>query len=178
MEWKIWCVSISESLCPIPLSPIFISSYPARYDNLRWSPSKFSTTENSGDVTKVRIAIVSHVNYLILHLFPGFLGVYNISAADALDLALTQPGDSGSDRLPKKKLLITHITRPHYKRPYNVKQQSSCFWQSYIRLFFRISISATSSNYSGTTHGTAIYTRICLSNYAPYSGFCRPNTTL
>lgn len=28
-----------------------------------------------------------------LHLSSGFLGVYNISAADALDLALTNPGD-------------------------------------------------------------------------------------
>ena len=30
---------------------------------------------------------------LHLHLSSGFLGVYNISAADALDLALTSPGD-------------------------------------------------------------------------------------
>ena len=37
-----------------------------------------------------------------LHLSLGFLGVYNISAADALDLALTNPGDSGSDRFPKQ----------------------------------------------------------------------------
>jgi hypothetical protein len=51
------------------------------------------------------------MNYLILHLFSGFLGVFNISAADALDLALTQLGDSGSDRLPKN-LLITYHKAP------------------------------------------------------------------
>lgn len=38
-----------------------------------------------------------------LYLSPGFLGVYNISAADALDLALTQPGNPGWDRLSKRK---------------------------------------------------------------------------
>ena len=38
-----------------------------------------------------------------LHLSSGFLGVYNISAADALDLALSQPGDLGSSRFPPKK---------------------------------------------------------------------------
>ena len=40
-----------------------------------------------------------------LHLSSGFLGVYNISAADALDLALTRPGDSGSDSFPKNILI-------------------------------------------------------------------------
>ena len=40
-----------------------------------------------------------------LHLSSGFLGIYDISAADALDLALTKPGDSGSHGLTKNKLI-------------------------------------------------------------------------
>ena len=81
---------------------IFMSSYSVKYEILRWSLSNFSTTGDSGDVIRVRTSILSY-ELPHLHLSSGFLGVYNISAADALDLALSQPGDLGSSRFPPKK---------------------------------------------------------------------------
>jgi hypothetical protein len=75
----------------------------------------------------------------------GFLGVYNIPAADAIQLGATQLGEN---ILPFVRYETNRFfVRSHYEGPDNVEQQSSRLWENLLQFLASARAAARRTNH-------------------------------